>query len=230
MNAMAPEELNAECQAAVDDARRLIRSAGSEVPRQLFEELMRSKYPEVRTVASEAVFERPGTIEGFSDRARATHALCLEFLIESMVENRRSFHRYSRFEAAECLCTMIRGLSQFEARSELEDVRNSLAHLCKAGGEGPTNAVVVGILEHLFTEPQFVQLFAPWQSDAELSPVYQEAVKLGASWKEFHQSADYAAIKTEFDRIDQLPPEQRERAIMEEARRMIESSGQRDEE
>ena len=207
---------------AASVARDSLRAAGSVAPAQLIRDLGSSDFPEVQTVVCWAVFERPGAIEGFGDRWQAALSLCLDFLMECIRQNYRDDGVIMRYESAEHVLILFQRIWELGREDAARRIRDSLAGLCRrAADPRQTDAVITGVLEHLLADPGVAEFFGPWKADLALASVYDEGIRLARSLADFQKSADCKKLKREFDEINALPPEDRERAILEQARKML---------
>lgn len=199
-----------------------LRAVGSVVPAQLIRDLANSDFPEVQTVVCWAAFERPGAIEGYTDRWEAALSLCLEFLTECIRLNYRDDEVVTRYDGAEHVLILFQRVWELGREDAARRIRDSLARLCRGAADPrQTDAVVTGILEHLLADARVAEFFSPWKADLPLAKVYDEAIRLARSLADFRKSADYKKLKREFDQINALPPEDRKRAILEQARKML---------
>jgi hypothetical protein len=207
---------------AASIARDSLRAVGSVVPPQLIRDLANSDFPEVQTVVCWAAFERPGAIEGYTDRWQAALSLCLEFLTECILRNYRDDEVVTRYDGAGYLLILFQRMWELEREDGARRISDSLARLCRGAADPQqADAVITGVLEHLLADPRVAEFFSAWKADLALSTVYDKAIRLARSLADFQKSADYNKLKREFDQIDALPPEDRERAILEQARKML---------
>jgi hypothetical protein len=219
------QDPSAQGRAAVQVARELLTSIGAIVPQGYVEDLKRSPFPEVQTLLSWIVFERPGSIEGFRDRWQAALQLCFDFLLACVERNYRDNDVLTRYESAECILILFLRLWNLKSEDAAREVRDGLATTCRtAPDRQQVDVIVTGVLEHAFTNHEVATFFANWKSDPRLATTYDESFALAQSLRAFRESPAGAALKGEVDRLHSLSPGEREAAIIEQAQTMLNRS------
>ncbi len=164
---------------ALRELENVIRS-GKPVTVEFLQEATQSPFAEVQCRACTFVFDYPERILDLPDRWRVTCTLCLLPLLDASRQDARNEYRLTRFDALSCIGGLFEGLwkARTDHQSELIQIRDSIAEQCRSPDGEQVDAVVTGLLEHLFQDKEKVQFFHSWRGDKRLAAVFDESCRL----------------------------------------------------
>jgi hypothetical protein len=106
------------------------------------------------------------------------YAFVLDYLEQCIEEGPDGEWTDSRYLAGHQLVAWINNFWNNEAvpRARLTEIKHRLANLYKRGDEDVRDAVLNGVLEHLFENRQVANYFSDWERDPALARVYDDAL------------------------------------------------------
>jgi hypothetical protein len=106
------------------------------------------------------------------------YGFVLEYLEQCIKENPDGEWSDSRYLAGHALVAWIFDFWNNEAvpRAKLTEIKHRLADLYRRGDKGVRDAVVNGVLEHLFENRQLATYFGDWRNDPVLGRAYKDAL------------------------------------------------------
>lgn len=157
-------------------------SAGDQpggVTLETLREWVQSDDPLLNELAFHTAFAHPHTVPGLDEDERLR--ICLTFLEAALSGRYGGSISDGPYVLAHTVQAWIRGLSASDRpadRAALEEVLAMIERVARTGDDHARDVIVLGILEHVFEDEELRALFADWEQDAQLAPLYEEAERL----------------------------------------------------
>jgi hypothetical protein len=109
------------------------------------------------------------------------YAFVIDYLEQCIVQGPDGEWSDSRYLAAHQLVAWIGNFWNDEAvpRAKIREIKRRLADVYKAGDPDVRDAILNGVLEHLFENRELANYFKDWERDPALAQAYRDAL----SWK-----------------------------------------------
>jgi len=166
-----------DCAAALSAAEQTV-AGNTPLRREVLLEWMRSPCVDVQSVAFAVLFDPPAGTE--PPDTETVNQFFLDYLARRLRDGTGTSRTPGRFLAAQLIRAWFQRLWRTGLRPEdlLARIRDLLGRLLRSGDEQVHDAVLLGVLEHLFVEPSIVEFFSGWRQDPALRPVFLEALAL----------------------------------------------------
>jgi hypothetical protein len=153
------------------------RSGGQRISSDRVSIWMNSSSLELNALAFAVLFDQPDLVE--TPSPLEVKDFFRRHLLQAMKENRPTANIPSRYLAADALRSWFQRLwANDRADPTLIHLREDFAALVQCSDTGLRDAVLTGILEHLFVSDDIRRFFSPWSITPGLAEPYEEAIRL----------------------------------------------------
>jgi hypothetical protein len=153
----------------------------SSVPLPTLREWARSDDPLLNHLAFHTALDHPETVPGLNEDERLE--ICLGFLEPALAGRYGDSIPEGPYVLAHTVQGWLRRLVDADGpadRAAVTRILDLLEGVARTGDDAARDVIVLGVLEHVFEDDRLRALFASWEHDPELAPLYEEAERLSA--------------------------------------------------
>jgi hypothetical protein len=153
------------------------RSQGQRISSDRVSSWMHVSSRELNALAFAVLFDHPDLVE--SPPPVEVKHFFRRHLLQAMNDDRPTINIPSRYLAADAVRSWFQRLwTDNRADPMLVHLRDDLAALVQGPDRGLRDAVLTGILEHLFVSNDIRRFFSSWSTSPGLAETYEEAIRL----------------------------------------------------